>query len=396
VNPLCNRDAETNDGSCPVCDSDSSQIFLERHNVPTHQNLPYATRAQAVGSTRGMLRMRACAHCGFIWNAAFDPSLVQYGPAYDNTQRHSPVFDAHMRDLAARIIDRDGVRNARIFEVGCGKGDFLRLLIREESAANVGVGFDPTHVGPDEEFGGRLRFEHRFFDGACIDMQPDVVICRHVIEHVADPLHLLRELKLAIGQRDVRLYFETPDVEWILRNEVIWDFFYEHCSLFTAESLAAAFARAGFRLSGIDRVFGEQYLWVEATTTSSPTEPVWPGVDAMLAHRFGDVERQLAEHWTRRIEALRERGPVALWGGGAKGVTLANLCDPDGERIECVVDINPEKQGRYIAGTGHLVVAPSALRERGVQYVVLLNPNYADEVRIELKRLGLSCELVAH
>src|SRR5437764_687990 len=72
---------------------------------------------------------------------------------------------------------------------------------------------------------------------------------------------------------DGRVYFETPDVTWILRNQVIWDFFYEHCSLFAPGSLSTAFAAAGFRVSAVRRVFCDQYLWIEASV-SDGGEPI--------------------------------------------------------------------------------------------------------------------------
>ena len=46
---------------------------------------------------------------------------------------------------------------------------------------------------------------------------------------------------------------------------MIWDFFYEHCSYFNAQSLQTAFEVAGFHVKRVAHVFGEQYVWLEAT-----------------------------------------------------------------------------------------------------------------------------------
>jgi hypothetical protein len=71
---------------------------------------------------------------------------------------------------------------------------------------------------------------------------------------------------------------------------------------------------------------------------------------------------------------------LALWGAGAKGATLAALADPDGALVDCLIDINPRKQGGFTAVTGHPVVAPEAAAARGVRAVVLMNPNYRAEI----------------
>ena len=80
-----------------------------------------------------------------------------------------------------------------------------------------------------------------------------------------------------------------------------------------------------------------------------------------------------------RIVDLRKGGRVALWGAGAKGATLANLVDPEGELIDCVVDLNPSKQGGFIPGTGHPIVSYTALPVRDVRTAILMNPNYRAE-----------------
>jgi len=83
-----------------------------------------------------------------------------------------------------------------------------------------------------------------------------------------------------------------------------------------------------------------------------------------------------------------------LWGAAAKGATFANLVDPDGTRIDCVVDINPNKQGGYLPGAGHPIVAPDALRDRNVAAVLITNPNYHDEIVARLCDVGLHLPVI--
>jgi SAM-dependent methyltransferase len=382
-------------GACPVCTCPRTAVFLERHDVPANQNVVYRRRADAVAAPRAQLRMRICTDCGFVWNEAFDHRLTGYDAQYDNTQHHSPSFHAHMRDMARRVVAGGGAAGSggTIVEIGCGKGDFLRLLVAGEEGAYRGVGFDTTYQGPEVEFEGRLRFERRLFDRSCVAAAPDLVVCRHVIEHIPDPVGLLRELRAALEDRQVRVFFETPDVEWILTNRVVWDFFHEHCSLFTPGSLAAAFQRAGFTVTRVDHVFGGQYLWLEATTGPGSALPL-PSPPLAAASGFGSMERDLVRRWRDRLEELRRRGAVALWGAGAKGVTLANLCDPAAMVIDCVIDINPAKQGRFVPITGHPIVAPQALIERAVRSVVVMNPNYDSEIRATIERLGAESDIL--
>ncbi|MCA1817680.1 MAG: class I SAM-dependent methyltransferase [Acidobacteria bacterium] len=383
---------------CPVCDSRRVEGFLRRERVPVHQNIVAAAERAAVETPRGELDLAVCAACGFIFNRAFDPARMMYGEEYDNTQSCSPAFSRHMDDLVRRLVVGRGVRGARVVEVGCGRGLFLRKLVEFEGAGNTGHGFDPSYVGDEVTLGGRLRFERRYYDSECADVPADVVVCRHVIEHVPRPLALLGNVRKALANAPrARLFFETPCVEWILRNRVVWDFFYEHCSYFTAASLAVAFARAGFEVEGVSHVFGGQYLWLEARLPEGgarPEAPRDPGASARLAAEFARDERELVAGWRGRLRALRAAGGVALWGAGAKGVTFANLIDSGRGLVECVVDVNPAKQGCYVPGTGHPIVAPRDLPWRGVRTAVLMNPNYREENLRLLADAGLEVTLV--
>jgi SAM-dependent methyltransferase len=378
-----------------VCESQQLSTFLRRSQVPVHQNLVVARQEDARTVTRGELDMAVCAACGFVFNRAFDLSRLAYGEDYDNTQSCSVYFDAYLDGLVNDMVKRQGVKNSTIVEVGCGKGQFLRKLVNFPEAGNKGFGFDPSYVGPEADLDGKLQFRRRYYDDSCADVASDVVVCRHVIEHVPDPLQLLRSVRAALERSPrARVFFETPCVEWILRNQVVWDFFYEHCSLFTADSLGLAFRRAGFTVERVEHIFGGQYLWLEARVASvdSSASPATGVVAQALA--YGRNEASLRQKWLAQLRELAGWGKVALWGAGAKGATFANLIDPDCRLIDCVVDVNPNKQGRYVPGTGHPIVAPADLPQRGVRSAVLMNPNYREENLQLLAAAGIELDLI--
>lgn len=180
--------------------------------------------------------------------------------------------------------------------------------------------------------------------------------------------------------QEQKIFFETPCVEWILENGVLWDFFYEHCSLFTANSLTTAFQRVGFHVESVGKVFGGQYLWIEGVGTGASVPVVFSSERIVeLAREFALQEKNSILNFQEKITGMKSSGSIALWGAGAKGVTLANLIDPQQKLIDCIVDLNPGKQGFFISGTGHPVVSPKNLKDRHVAYAVVMNPNYMDE-----------------
>jgi hypothetical protein len=401
---------------CPICSSAASEPFISRRGVPVHQNVPFPTTESARAIARGDLEMCACPACGFVFNAAFDPVLVDYGPAYENSQAHSPAFNAHLDQLVEHLVVGCGVSTGRVVEVGCGQGLFLRRLLAHPRASGDGVGYDPAYTGPPEVLEGRIRFVSDFY-GPDTMVPADAVVCRHVIEHIPDPLSLLRTVRAGVGTSgSTRVFFETPCAEWILRNRVPWDFFYEHCSLFTAHSLALALASSGFAVTGVRHVFGGQYLWAEGQRVDQPDpelhfarvplpelggapgprvrvpgDPSGPATLA-LARVYATEERTRVTGWRSLLDDLCPRGSVFAWGAGAKGVTYCNLVDPGGARLAGVVDVNPAKQGKFIPGTGLRIVPPEAVA--GAAAVLVFNPNYMAEICSEVERLAPGAEVI--
>lgn len=387
----------SNSNRCPVCNSSSINKFLSRKNVPVHQNLPLFDQKDAIKIRRGDLNLTLCEECGFIFNNTFDLSKLEYGNKYDNTQDFSSVFDRYLSDLVKYFVFDKNIQNLRIVEVGCGRGAFLRKLVENKEWKNIGYGFDPSYIGPESDLEGRLNFHRNYYDENCARIAADIVICRHVIEHVPEPIKLLLTIKKALNNSSApRVFFETPDVEWILKNNVIWDFFYEHCSLFTKNSLKTAFEIAGFKVENVKNVFEDQYILLEATIDKTKTTKVTKKIEniSALAKKFAEFERELLNNWLNKIQKLHSRGKICIWGAGAKGVTFANMIDPDRKLIDCLIDLNPNKQGKFIPGTGHPIVNYKDIKPRKIETAILMNPNYFKENIELLKESKISLDLI--
>jgi hypothetical protein len=382
----------TRDPLCPVCEKPVPGSFLCRTSVPVHQHLLFDTPEEARAILRGTLDLRACRRCDFVFNAAFDPRLLSYGTSYDNSQAHSPTFAGYMDDLIRCLVEEHGVRSGRVVEIGCGKGVFLTRLLSHPDNRSEGIGFDPTYSGPESDLGGRVRFVRRFYTPETA-VPADVIVCRHVIEHVARPLDLLRAIRASLGSARTRVFFETPCVEWILRRQVAWDFFYEHCSLFSRHSLGESLTQAGFCVTALRHTFGGQYLWAEARAEPG-TWPAEIGAVGELAAAFARHHPERVAGWFGVLQQIRALGTVAVWGAGAKGVTFCNLIDPRAEQLAGVVDVNPKKQGRYLAGTSHRILAPRQVAAEGLAAVLVLNPNYVPEITDTLERLECPARVI--
>ncbi len=134
-----------------------------------------------------------------------------------------------------------------------------------------------------------------------------------------------------------------------------------------------------------------QYLQVEIDnrTKGEPYEPA-------SEFDFGAVSARLSSSLeaARRFAAEFPGKRVAIWGAGAKGVTFLNRLGLGTGSVKLVIDINPNKSGCFIAGTGQEIVPPSALKKEKMDLIVGMNRAYEGEIRAEATRQGFSGKLV--
>ena len=399
---------------CYSCGADSLRLFYEVEQIPVHSVLLMPTREAAVSYPRGDLRLGFCRACGFIQNTAFDPRVHEYCPRYEDPQGFSATFNRFARGLAEEWIGRYGLRNKRILEIGCGKGDFLVLLC--ELGPNRGIGIDPSCVPGriESDAASRIELIQDFYSERYAELQADFVCCRHTLEHIQPTGEFLRTVRRSLGDRnDTILGFELPDVSRVLKQRAFWDLYYEHCSYFSLASLARLFRASGFEVLSQKKAFGEQYLVLEARISGASADakraaasdgPV-PGQSQLAEEELAELEADvdafessiggLLEEWQGRVRDWHARGlRTAIWGSGSKAVAFLTTLGL-GAEVGCVVDINPHRHGMYMAGTGHPISPPEELKRFRPDLVIAMNLMYRQEIASALGDMRLSPELIA-
>jgi len=383
-------------GTCNICGAAADE-FIALLNLPIYCNLLWADRQAAIDCPKGDIRLAFCPQCGGISNTVFDPDKLGYSQDYENSLHYSKRFQAYATSLAQRLVTKHNLHNKAIIEIGCGKGDFLVSLC--ELGGRTGLGFDSSYVERDEyeALGDRVTFIQDFYTEKYADYQGDFVCCRQVLEHVKQPNDLLLPVKSALKDENAIAFFEVPNTLYTLRNRMVWDIIYEHCTYFTPVSLTYAFAQAGYKTAPVREEFGGQFISLEATKSSSQTKPdVCDGLKS-LSHdvaSFNRNFRQQQQTVASALSSLFQQGKkVVIWGSGSKGVTFLNLLELK-DKIEYAVDINPRKQGKFIPGTGQEIVSPDKMKDYQPDVVIVMNPLYREEIQQALQQRNVSAQVV--
>jgi len=383
--------------TCPACHALGCRAVLGVPSIPIHSCVLLPSAAAARAFPRGDLELRYCPSCDFLFNAAFEPDRMDYREDYEETQGCSPTFRAWMEALVGELVQRLDLAGAPVVEIGCGRGDFLEALCRASGGSGTGVDPSATAGRVDRAAGGGLTFLREEYGARHAALPAKLVACRHTLEHLADVHGFLAQVRANLEGRDAWLFVEVPDVERQLVEGAFWDFYYEHASYFSRSSLRRALERAGFEVAEVRRSYGEQYLQAFARPSGVPgaaSDGPTAGFGALVDAFRERVARSRSAWESRLARAARAGERVVLWGSGSKATAfLTTIAGADA--VLAVVDLNPQKNAKFVAGTGHEIIAPERLPALRPDLVVIMNPVYRQEITRDLERLGVRAEVLA-
>lgn len=384
--------------TCPACAAQDLKTLYQLPAIPAQSVVLLDSREEALGYPQGELTLTLCQGCGLLFNATFDAGLVDYAANTEESQHFSGTFNRFAVELAAELAGRQDLEGKLVLEIGCGKGDFLMELVEQTGARAIGV--DPGFINERliGEKAQSIEFIRGYFDPAQIEETPDLILCRHTLEHIPEVGQFLADItRITNDNPECQVMFETPDVARVLEEGAFWDIYHEHCSYFTIGSHARLLRRSGLNVTQSYLAYQGQYIIQYAQLGAGLSRPDEQDLDQILAlaRVFPDKVEKTRAVWTERVREAHSLGQrIAIWGGGSKAVAFLTTNQISSE-VSQVVDINRYKQGKYLPSTGHLVLPPEALKAAPPDLIMVMNPIYLNEIREHLCQMGLAPSLVA-
>ena len=257
---------------------------------------------------------------------------------------------------------------ARILEYGCAKGATARRVLQSRPDLDLSL-FDISHQYVP--FWQRFRQPTHWATHALPDDwngRFDAVASFFVLEHITDPRAALQQ-QARLLKPDGRLYFLVPSLWGNPADLIVAD----HVNHFTRRSLATLLAGSRLTIEEIDETSHIGAFIVTAVKQDRTASAPPPGCPDDLA---ADA-RVLGRYWIdlgqriREFESGQDSRPSAIYGSGFYGTFIATNLSAL-ERVECVLDRNPYRQGSQLLGRP--IVAPEQLPGHVRSMYVGLNP----------------------
>jgi len=372
--------------TCPVCGGEA-QGLLQLPAQPIYQH-PVPADAIVPAPHSVDLRWDACVRCAHAWQPEYDSALLEriyrehyYTPAPDG-------IAVAFRQAFVSALEEFGLATARdtVLEIGASSGDLLAEL-RNRTGARRAVAFEPDERNAALAAARGLDVRRQFFSRATIAASPeraDLVVARHVVEHVFDLNDFFGALG-AITQPGSDLVLETPSLDHHVVTAALNPFHVEHLHVFSLTSLATLAARHGWNLARstvtADGNLIASFRRAEdkaQSETAIPAPPVLGSLQSRVEAHHGRLRRELGRGW------------VLFWGAGSAAVRLAGFI---GRAPDAWTDGNPAKVGMRFVGFDRLIESPEsalarAASEGGAGAVLVIASSFLREILPRVRAMG--------
>lgn len=353
----------------------------------------FPSKAEAASSQTCFLDIVGCKRCGHVWNQSYNKeNNTSYDDYYHSSVTKAPKAMANQKGLAVSLNDIVPLSNRCVLEIGCGDGFFLNEL--SDFGADT-IGFEPSSTYQIAGLYPTVNVVNDFFDFSDmpdLDRKIDVVIMRHVLEHLQFPEEVLT--KLNRGSFSIKppefLLVEVPNVYHLLSQDLYFDFYNDHIHYFSLASLTRFLRDAGW--IPVNQLESDNEFLVLVCRNAfygDANNPMNQTADYIpVDHNFALVLEQFNERFQswqgsliNMIDELKSKGDkIAAWGAGARGVSLLTGLKGREKDLSYVVDIDAGKHGKYLPSSSLMICPVNNLDEDIVDDVLVTSYTYFDEI----------------
>jgi len=353
-------------GECIICKRLLKKRIFQMDNMPSRvQFLP--TEKELADDSGMQLNLYECEYCGLI---QFDCDPVYY---YKDVIR-AVGLSSTLKELRIRqykdLIEKYDLSGKKVWEVGCGGGEFLALW----SGLDVsGFGVEHNDDLIQKANSNGLTVNKGFVDRDYRDPNGpfDAFVSFNYLEHQPDPVSMVEGIYNNLKEGGIGL-LTVPSFEYFIEKASYYEFMRDHIAYYTERALQNLFLLNGFDVCEIKRFNGDT------------TEIIVRKRKSVVLPNFEGQRIEIEQKLNSFVEAHKEIEKIAVWGASHQGLTMMATLDLK-FKPKYIVDSSPLKWNAYSTVSHLEIVDPQRAYADKPDLIIIMAPAFSKEIAKQIR-----------
>jgi len=359
---------------CPVCSDSNLQKILSYDEFPFFTVPVSSFRKEDIlkrylpNKLSAPLHMQVCNKCNHCF---LDPVPNQeiiddlYSNFYSYPSPLEEQFKPERDDRFLEYFEKEislltkNKKQTNILEVGCYDGYILHQLNK--------AGYEVMGCDPSE--GAEIGKEHginilrEFFDAEEFhnnNLTFDIIISRHFIEHVINPVNWVSELSKILNLGGYIL-LEVPNIQFYLSKGLLEVFSLQHLHGFSLTSISYVLNEAGMRCIKTEQT--PENLIVVASENGQQEDTninEWTDIVSNFNNQFSRKKIDIKSTLKKYIDDNKK---IGMWGAGGFGIAALISYEIPSKHISFIIDSDKQKWGMEYLNYSIPIISPEQGKE---------------------------------
>ncbi|MEM0465165.1 MAG: class I SAM-dependent methyltransferase [Candidatus Pacearchaeota archaeon] len=354
---------------CKVCKNEffKEPLLIYRNMPSISQNLP---TEKSLNKDKGIkIKVYQCSGCGLI---QINNKPVSYYKEVIRASGLSKEMNEFRLKEFQEFVKKYSLKNKKIIEIGCGKGEYLSLM----QGLEVDVyGIEENQESVDICIKKGLKVKKGFIEkkNCKIDNSPfDAFLILSFLEHIPNINLVLRGIYNNLKEESFGIV-EVPNFDMILNKRLFSEFTRDHLYYFTKETLKTTLELNGFEVIEIKEI------WYDYIISAIVRKRKLLNIEDFHNHEE-KIKKDIYEY----IKKFGNK-KVAIWGAGHQAFAIMSLFKLK-NKIKYVIDSAKFKQDKYTPVTHIPIVSPETLDINPVDAIIVIAAGYSNEIAEIIKQ----------
>ncbi|MDC3335864.1 methyltransferase domain-containing protein [Opitutales bacterium] len=369
--------------NCGICLSTSLKRVREFPKLPLSDT--YTTLEDQSVPPEIDLNLLYCDCCGHVQLGDLIDPITLYGSNYHFRTGESAVARAGTQ-FHINFLERNSRNHTfnHALDIGCND---LHLLKCIENKVIARTGIDPL-LPPGKALQEGIQTIGGIFENLnlvkSLDTPPDLVVCRHTLEHIWEP-RIVLETMMDVATNDALFLIEIPSLDVLLDRFRIDQIFHQHLQYFSLTSLTRLIEEVGGYLVDYEYNYHDWGALVVAFRRGRKSHckisHFFSTDEAKIDSTFKVFETKMAAS-QKTIRALS--GTIYGYGAAQMLPVIAYHLKTDLSELKAILDDDPQKDGLTYSNLPVKIMAPHKANDFDESSVLLTAVDNASPILKQL------------